>query len=253
MTSTYLKRREAAQPGSIPARLQMFEREIRFYREVAPHVGIRVPGCLRAEVHDDGSTLLELEDLSEWRAGAEPEAGAALLSMLHARWRDEAWTRWPWLPRNGVEDLVENLYDRHWPAIEARRDLTPAARAFGERLVGHVAQAERTAAGAGSVTLTHGDPSGDNLRTSSSGEVALLDWEDVGAGPGVADLAWFLVSTAELEDWPRAIATYGDATGLRLVLPAAAVQGFLSVASEEEGSQDARAWVACLEEAARRS
>lgn len=37
----------------------MFESEVRFYREIAPYVGVRVPECYRAEAGPDG-TLLEL-------------------------------------------------------------------------------------------------------------------------------------------------------------------------------------------------
>ena len=37
----HVKRREPAVPGSIPAVLKMFESEVRFYREIAPLVGVR--------------------------------------------------------------------------------------------------------------------------------------------------------------------------------------------------------------------
>ena len=51
----------------------MFESEVRFYREIAPVVGVRVPACYQAEENEDG-TLLVLEDLSDWTPGAEPAA-----------------------------------------------------------------------------------------------------------------------------------------------------------------------------------
>jgi hypothetical protein len=57
--TTFTKRRAAATPGSIPDVLQMFPREVRFYREVAPDVGVRTPACYHAEEHD-GATHLEL-------------------------------------------------------------------------------------------------------------------------------------------------------------------------------------------------
>ena len=37
----HVKRREPAAAGSIPAVLKMFESEVRFYREIAPVVGVR--------------------------------------------------------------------------------------------------------------------------------------------------------------------------------------------------------------------
>lgn len=42
---SYVKRRELPVPGSVPDALQMFRTEVRFYREVAAVVGIRVPPC----------------------------------------------------------------------------------------------------------------------------------------------------------------------------------------------------------------
>lgn len=63
MTAIFTKSREPARPGSIPDRLQMFTREVRFYTEIAPAVGVRVPAVFRAEARD-GGTVLELDDLS---------------------------------------------------------------------------------------------------------------------------------------------------------------------------------------------
>src|ERR1700749_2421878 len=71
VTGPFVKRREPAPPGSIPDVLAMFVNEVRFYREVVPVVGVRVPACLTAQ-EDHGSTLLELENLSDWSEGADP-------------------------------------------------------------------------------------------------------------------------------------------------------------------------------------
>jgi thiamine kinase-like enzyme len=247
----FTKRREAAAPGSIPHRLQTFPREVRFYREVAADVGVRVPGCFRAE-DLDGTTYLELEDLSTWEEGATPVAGAGVLARLHARWHERAIERWPWLTRPDATDLVEALYADRWPALESRRDLSPSARDLGRRLLGRVREAERRAAVSGPATLVHGDATASNMLTSPTGEIALVDWEDVGIGPGVCDLAWFLVSSVAPGEWRVAIDTYGGDTGLHEALPAAAVQALLSLWSADEGSQDADEWVAALDEVARR-
>ena len=252
--ASYLKRRDPAPSGSIPDRLQMFGREVRFYREVAPSIGIRVPGCLRAEEYDDGSTFLALEDLSDWRPGVDAASGAALLGSLHLRWGIAAAVgKWPWLPREDVSELVDDLFAASWPTIRERGDMTSDARTLGDSLVGRVTEAERLAESAGPWALVHGDASCDNMRTSPAGEIALLDWEDFGVGPGVCDLAWFLVSSVDPRDWDAAIRSYTGAGVLGHALPAAAVQGLLALASEDEGSPDAAAWIARLAEARRRS
>lgn len=248
--TTFTKRRDAADPGSIPDVLQMFPREVRFYREVAPYVGVRTPGCHLAEVHE-GATHLELEDLSSWRPGADPDVAARTLRDLHDRWEGVAVERWPWLPRADVSDLVGALYDEAWAAARDRPELTEAVRDLGDSLAGHVAEVEERAEASGPVTFTHGDASALNMRTSPVGEVALLDWEDYGAGPGIVDLAWHLVSSVAPADWDVAIAAYGDSSGLADALPSAAVQGLLSFAFET-GHEDRGQWVHRLEEAARR-
>src|SRR5689334_10303094 len=172
--TTFSKRREAARPGSIPDVLQMFTREVRFYREVAPYVGVRVPACHVAEEHR-GATHLELEDLSSWRPGADPAAAAALLRDLHTRWEGRAVERWPWLPRPDVSGLVGTLYDETWATARTRPELTEAVRDLGDSLVSRVAEVEARAEASGPVTFTHGDASATNMRTSPTGEVALLD------------------------------------------------------------------------------
>ncbi|MFC9694285.1 phosphotransferase family protein [Kribbella sp. NPDC056951] len=241
----YVKRRLPAEPGSIAAELRMAESEVRFYREIAPEIGVRVPRCYRAEVNDEGS-LLELEDLSDWREGAEPVAAAGLLRSMHERWADRADVRWPWLrPIGAGDELVARLYDDTWPKLAAR-SLSGPVREFGERLVGKVQQVEARVLNAGPLTLVHGDASTQNLRTAPDGEIALLDWEDVSAAPGVVDLTWHLVSSVEPVRWAEALDAYGPVEGLSAVLPSAMVQGFLSMADWPEESAEAVAFEARL-------
>lgn len=151
-----------------------------------------------------------------------------MLADLHAGWTGIAPARWPWLRTPDVaSELVGALFDQTWPGVAGRPECTPAVRALGDRLFGHIPAVERTAARAGPTTLVHGDASLPNVRSSSTGEIALLDWEDVGAAPGVADLAWLLVSSIDPTHWDETVAAYGSAAGLADALPAAASQGDL--------------------------
>jgi aminoglycoside phosphotransferase (APT) family kinase protein len=90
------------------------------------------------------------------------------------------------------------------------------------------------------------------MRTGTEGLVALLDWEDVSAAPGVLDLAWLLVSSVEPARWDGTVAAYGPGTGVTQVLPAVAVQGLLSLSGTIAGSSDAAAWMRRLDAAASR-
>src|SRR5262249_8725148 len=129
---------------------------------------------------------------------------------------------------------------------------TPPVRLLGERLVGRVARSERAISFAGPLTLVHGDASLVNMRTGPDGQVALLDWEDVSAAPGVVDLAWVLVSSGAPARWDEASAAYGPAAGLLRVLPAVVVQGLLSLSGTSAGSAAAATWIRRLDMAANR-
>lgn len=225
---------------------------MRFYREIAPVVGVRVPGCYRAGDSHEG-TVLVLEDLAGWRPGADPLAAAGVLSGMHRRWAGRAPVRWPWLrPAGAAAELVEVLFARVWPELAARAGLTQRVRLLGGRMAGRAGQSQQAVGLAGPLTLVHGDASLLNMRTGPGGEVALLDWEDVSAAPGVLDLAWLLVSSVEPGRWDEVIAAYGPAPGLTRVLPAVAVQGLLSMSGVPAGSADATAWIGRLDAAALR-
>jgi hypothetical protein len=232
----------------------MFHAEVRFYREIAPVVGVRVPVCYRAE-DDESGTLLEIEDLSAWSPGAETAAAAALLGRMHRRWLGEAPARWPWLrPLGAGVDLVERLFAETWPSLRGRRDLPSAVSSFGARMAEprRVTAAEKAVADAGALTLVHEDAQARNMRTSPRGEVALLDWEDVSAAPGVLDLAWLLTASVDPGRWDETVAAYGPASGLDCVLPAVMVQGLFVMADTPVGSPEARAQASRLAEGCRR-
>src|SRR5215471_15037588 len=153
----HVKRRGRPAPGSIPEALDSFRAEVRFYREIAPVLDVRVPACYRAEDTDEG-TVLVLEDLVEWQSGADPLAAARVLSEMHRQWENQAQARWPWLrPVGAAVDLVEELFAQVWPELTTRADMTPQVRMLGERLLGRVAESERAISLAGPLTLVHGD------------------------------------------------------------------------------------------------
>lgn len=230
----------------------MFRSEMRFYQEIAPVVGIRVPACYECDETSQG-TVLVLEDLSAWQPGADPAAAAAVLSALHRRWEQQAAVRWPWLrPVGAAADLVADLFGQVWPGLAARGDLTAPVAALGARLVGRVTEAEAQVHHGGPVTLVHGDASLQNMRTGPGGAVVLLDWEDVSAAPGVLDVAWLLVSSVDPGRWDEVIEAYGPAGLITEVLPAVIVQGLLSLSGTPLGSADAAGWVLRLTAAADR-
>lgn len=231
----------------------MFPREVRFYREIAPVVGVRVPDCFEAV--DDHGTLLRLEDLSSWTAGADPVRAAVVLGGLHRTWAGRAVTRWPWLAERhdaDVVDLVGGLFDDPWIAITRRSDIHASLETLGDVFHRSVTDSLATTDENGGATLLHGDASTRNMRTSAAGEMALLDWEDVGVGPGRHDLAWLLVSSVEPTQWDACIAAYGEPGDMTNAFTSSAVQGVLSLADSPIGSAESEQWQARLREVSRR-
>ncbi len=249
----FIKERMRPGPGSIPALLGMFERELRFYREVAPNVGVRVPACYQAEETASGYRLV-LEDLSTWREGADPMSVAALLADLHRRWEHRAEDQWPWLKRStGAAEAIGRLYDDVWASLCERPDVTSAVLNAGRRYVGRVAQLERDEVAFSRLTVIHGDASSGNIRSSAGGEVVLVDWEDVRLAGGAIDLTWYLVSSVEPPLWDAVLDAYGpDEAEIEDAFPHALTQAILTFSDYEPGSPPAVAWIERLEEVARR-
>jgi aminoglycoside phosphotransferase (APT) family kinase protein len=110
---------------------------------------------------------------------------------------------------------VERLFIETWADLAGRGDLPRAVASFGARMAEpeQVTAAEEAIAEAGPLTLVHGDAQARNVRTSPDGEVALLDWEDVSAAPGVLDLAWLLTASVDPGQWDEVIAAYGPIGG----------------------------------------
>lgn len=249
----FTKERAKPTPGSIPALLGMFEREVRFYREVANDIGVRVPTCYEATETDQGYRL-RLEDLSTWEAGGDPIEVARCLRGLHERWSGIAAQRWPWLDREGAAAAeIGELYDRVWLSVSTRADVTPALRAMGQVYVGHVEALERHEASFGHPTLIHGDASLRNVRTGPSGELAFLDWEDVRIASGAIDLTWLLVSSVDPIDWDDVAAAHGaPESKTQPAWPYAITQGILAFSDSAPGSAEAAGWIERLEAAGQR-
>ena len=179
-------------------------REVRFYREHAPDIGIGTPRCYFA--HYDASETrccLLLEDLAP-AASADRDAGLSLaqaklvleqLAGMHAQW----WNRTdqvPWLEVSA--DLLRRMIERFLVALPrfteryaaTYPELTRCARIFGEVLGGDIRVLKLVPKPP--LTLAHNDMHIDNilLPNSDGGRFALIDWQSVGASRhGITDIA----------------------------------------------------------------
>lgn len=187
--------------------LRNYEREVKFYLQVADSVDIRLPYCHHGDWDEaTGDFILVLEDMAPAEQGNQitgctPEMALAAvdeLAGLHApRWDDPTLGELDWLgSRSSAEDVngVVGLWAMFLPGFletytahldQPQLDLL---NAFGPRLEAWMG--ERT----GPKSVTHGDYRLDNLLFgdgSSAPTVTAVDWQTPGHGPPVADLAYF--------------------------------------------------------------
>jgi len=187
--------------------LRNYEREVKFYEQIAPTVDIRVAQCHHAEWHaDTDDFVLLLEDLAPGEQGnqlhgcsAEHSRVAVVeLARLHGpRWGDPTLDEVEFLRRSGADDaaVLQSFWEMLVPGFLGTyskyldSEGVALIERFGSRLadwvVGHTLPS----------TVTHGDYRLDNLmfRSAAGGyPVAAVDWQTPGLGAASADVAYFL-------------------------------------------------------------
>jgi len=185
--------------------LRAYEIEAGFYRELVATVEVRAPTCYF--VGFDPAThnfALLLEDLAPAEAGDQlegcgPDLAARVLSQAvgyHSpRWGDPALEHVGWLNRSSPRAAAKmgNLVRSLLPGFVERfgRNLEPDTLGALELGVDHV---ERWWQGPGGRrTLFHGDLRLDNLLIDAvKGTVAVVDWQTLSLGNGVADVSYFI-------------------------------------------------------------
>lgn len=186
--------------------LRNYEREVKFYTQVADTVDIRVPHCHHGAWDEPtGDFVLVLEDMApavqgDQVAGCSVEMARVAvreLARLHGpRWDDPTLFELDWLSRKTPDDAMQlsTLWQMFFPgfADTYRRHLTneqfELAGCFGARIGDWVEG--RT----GPLAVTHGDYRLDNLLfgTHAGGPpVTAVDWQTPGHSAPIADLAYF--------------------------------------------------------------
>lgn len=179
-----------------------YEREARFYAEIAPAVPLRVPECVLSAPAAGGPLLL-LEDLAPARrgdqlAGCSAGTAATILEDL-ARFHAATWNGRGrgagWLPRFDQGLDLAAFYSAAWPAFRANfaAELPPWMVTLGARFgaaVGEVRQRLATPPR----TLVHGDLRLENLffDLADGAATAVIDWQTVSRGRGMFDVAYLL-------------------------------------------------------------
>jgi aminoglycoside/choline kinase family phosphotransferase len=184
-----------------------YEREIRFYREVAPRTAIRVPRMFATIMEPDESVfILVMEDLKGLTAAdqvigmsrAEVLAAVQTIAALHAQWwNGEQLQALPWVP--SVEQqltmlsLTPEAIRKAWPLFLETfgESLPPSGRTLGERIIWHL-DGILAAFVKGTRTLVHFDYRADNLfidDLTRKAPIVVVDWQLTMWGLGAYDVA----------------------------------------------------------------
>jgi hypothetical protein len=179
-----------------------FEREIRFYREVAAGAPIRVPAFFYGD-YDRHQAVVVLEDLGHLEArnqihglhDFETVAAARQIARLHARyWNESQADGYGWMPVH--DDQSTLAYARYWELFEEVYGLRIGknAVALGRRL-STALEWLRAEFAARPRTICHGDFRADNLFFGDGGRsdgVVVIDWQLCTRSLGSLDVARLL-------------------------------------------------------------
>ena len=246
-------RLELASDGSVPASmiaklpspdptsratgisLRNYEREVKFYLEIAPTVDIRVARCFHAEWDAaTGDFVLLMEDLAPAEQGNQitgcgsDQARTAVLELakLHGpRWGDRTLDDIEWLGRRSPEDSQQlaMLWGMFLPGFMntfgkyLSSEAAELLERFGPRIAGWVDERDPPN------TVTHGDYRLDNLmfgNLADGATIAAVDWQTPGHGLGVTDVSYFLgagvlpderrrIERELVDQYGQALARYG--------------------------------------------
>jgi hypothetical protein len=202
---------------STAALQHLYRREVSFYQHLAASIATRTPRCYFAERDESDNFLLLLEDLSpatviDQFVGISlgtARAGLAALAGLHGPTHARVDLHGAaWL--GGVSEELRPLYAAVLPVLFERFIERYDARIDDELRTMVRALKERLGLFGNYTTpfpcVTHGDFRTDNLLVDAcDGKVAIavVDWQTVGVGSPLLDVAYFLTTSLTPEDCAR--------------------------------------------------
>ncbi|WP_068395769.1 phosphotransferase [Kribbia dieselivorans] len=191
-----------------------YQREVRFYEQVAPRLSARVPHCYYSEICSNGTEfVLLLEDLSPATAGNQLDGTSiedveeALIQAagFHAPfWDSDEFSGSDWLDiSSSYWPRFEQMMPQWWGGFRDRYEgrLTDDHAAFGDRFVGGISKYYELMRSL-PATIQHGDFRPDNILFGVGGDarsLAVVDWQTVLLAPGPVDAAYCVGGSLPVE------------------------------------------------------
>ena len=212
---TVIAKLPSEDPGSrmVGVAFGLYEREVRFYEDLAGECGLRTPRPYFANYDAaNGQSVILLEDLREGTFGdqvagsskAEAELAIDAIGRFHARWWESPeFEKHPWIA-SGIETIrqpIQMMYEGVWrTCLERFGHLFPAYIRDMVPELGRRTMAALDQMATGPATLCHGDYRPDNLFFGAPGNpdrLVVCDWQGPGKAPGVVDAAYFITGSME--------------------------------------------------------
>jgi hypothetical protein len=185
--------------------MNLYVKEVRWYRDLAPQSTVRVPECYHAEVNDEGDQFaLLLEDCAPGKQG-DQLAGTSLegikaaleeAARLHAPFMNLPLLQsLDWLRIDPeMAAMRKGFIDQFWPAFCERYEGRLSRELFemGSEYVAKILAADDDLE-AEPLTVVHGDFRIDNMLFGSPDHRAVvLDWQTVYPGHPLADVSYLI-------------------------------------------------------------
>ncbi|MCH8815244.1 MAG: DUF1679 domain-containing protein [Chloroflexi bacterium] len=189
-----------------------YEREVRFYEEIAEEVELRTPKRYFSRFDPErGVFVILMEDLSSARvgnqvAGCSPDEAVETLERIarfHATWWDSpklASLDWIPLGNDPVNQSAEQAYQDAWPGFVENfgNRLSAKAMSVAERFATKIIAIQNAMTKA-PLTICHGDLRYDNL-FFSPGDMVVADWQIVVRSRGPYDVGYFMSQSVNPDD-----------------------------------------------------
>ena len=211
--ATLIVKLPSEDPGSrmVGVAFGLYEREVRFYSDLAATCGMPAPKPYFAHYDASlGQAAIILEDLTDGAFGdqvagatlAEAELAIDAIGPFHAKWWESAeFAKYPWIT-SGIDTIrqpIQMMYEGVWRIALERfghlfpEDIRSLIPDFGRRTMAALDRMQQ-----GPETLCHGDFRPDNLFYGAPGSdrpLVVCDWQGPGKATGVVDAAYFITGS----------------------------------------------------------
>ncbi|HEX7740843.1 MAG TPA: phosphotransferase [Sphingobium sp.] len=195
---------------NLAQRWSLYEREVRFYHELAGRAAIRVPHCHAARMDEGGSFVLMLEDLAPASPGDQfsglsakhMEQAVRGAAALHAAfWDADRHPDLSWLDAGFISQpfYTADIFRSVWPYYRDRYraqlepDHVRVCDALSDRYEAYARPLSSPRC------VTHNDYRPDNMLLTPN-DLTVVDWQSVALGWNAVDLSYLIGGAFEPAD-----------------------------------------------------